>query len=59
MNAVIDLVEQLCKLSQSERKELYENMKPVLKHNQELILNMQELPSLDWTDYHEYLKYNL
>lgn len=59
INAVIDLVEQLCKLSQSERKELYENMKPVLKHNQELILNMQELPSLDWTDYHEYLKYNL
>jgi hypothetical protein len=46
-------------MSVEERKEIYEKMKPVLKHNQQLILDMEELPKLTWQDYNEYLKYEL
>jgi len=59
INAVADLIEQLSKLNQTQRKELHNKMKPVLKHNQQLILNLTEIPKLTWKDYHEYLKYVL
>ena len=59
INAVADLIEQLSKLNHTERKELYNKMKPTLKHNQELIRNLTEIPKLTWKDYHEYLKYEI
>ena len=34
-------------------------MRPVLQHNQQLILNLKEIPKLTWDDYHNYLKYHI
>ena len=59
LDEVINVLKKLCEMSVEDRKEMYEKMKPVLKHNQQLILDMEELPKLTWKDYNEYLKYEL
>ena len=59
LDEVINVLKKLCEMSVEDRKEMYEKMKPVLKHNQQLILDMEELPKLTWQDYNEYLKYEL
>jgi hypothetical protein len=59
LDEVINELKKLCEMSIEDRKEMYEEMKPVLKHNQQLILDMEELPKLTWQDYNEYLKYEL
>ena len=59
INAVIDVLKQLIKLNAQERQELWQRMIPTLQHNQQLILNLKEIPKLTWDDYHNYLKYNI
>lgn len=59
LDEVINVLKKLCEMSVDDRKEMYEKMKPVLKYNQQLILDMEELPKLTWQDYNEYLKYEL
>jgi hypothetical protein len=59
INAVIDLLKDLSKLNTQERQELWQKMIPTLKHNQQLIFNLKEIPKLTWEDYHNYLKYNI
>ena len=56
---VIKILKELCEMSVEDRKVMYEEMKPILKYNQQLILDMEELPKLTWNDYYEYLKYEL
>ena len=55
----IKVLKGLCELTVDQRKEMYNDMKPRLKYNQQLILDMKELPKLTWKDYNEYLKYEL
>ena len=38
---------------------LWQRMVPTLQHNQQLILNLEHIPRLTWSDYHKYLKYNI
>ena len=59
INAVIDVLKDLCKLNVKERHNLWQKMRPVLQHNQQLILNLKEIPKLTWDDYHNYLKYHI
>tara|TARA_B100000085_G_C18490513_1_gene491101 strand:- start:526 stop:1206 length:681 start_codon:yes stop_codon:yes gene_type:complete len=59
INAVIDVLKDLCKLNVKERHNLWQKMRPVLQHNQQLIFNLTEIPKLTWSDYHNYLKYNI
>jgi len=59
LDEVIKVLKGLCELDVEQRKEMYHEMKPILKHNQQLILEMEKLPRLTWKDYNEYLKYEL
>ena len=59
INAVIDVLKDLCKLNVKERHNLWQKMRPVLQHNQQLIFNLTEIPKLTWSDYHNYLKCNI
>tara|TARA_X000000950_G_scaffold287722_1_gene401236 strand:- start:334 stop:1581 length:1248 start_codon:yes stop_codon:yes gene_type:complete len=59
LDEVIKVLKGICELTVDQRKEMYNDMKPRLKYNQQLILDMEELPKLTWKDYHEYLKYEL
>ena len=56
---LIDVLKDLCKLNVKERHNLWQEMRPVLQHNQQLIFNLKEIPKLTWEDYHNYLKYNI
>lgn len=57
LDEVIKVLKGLCELTVEQRKEMYQEMKPTLKYNQQLILDMEELPKLTWDDYNEYLKF--
>jgi len=59
INAVIDVLKDLIKLNAQERQELWKRMVPTLKYNQQLILNLKEIPKLTWADYHNKLKYQI
>ena len=59
LDEVIKVLKGLCELNVDQRKEMYNEMKPRLKYNQQLILQMEELPKLTWNDYNEYLKFYL
>jgi hypothetical protein len=59
INAVIDVLNDLIKLNAQERQELWKRMVPTLKYNQQLILNLKEIPKLTWADYHNKLKYQI
>ena len=59
LDEVIKVLKGLCELTVDQRKEMYNDMKPRLKYNQQLILEMEELPKLTWKDYNEYLKFYL
>ena len=59
LDEVIKVLKGICELTVDQRKEMYNDMKPRLKYNQQLILDMEELPKLTWKDYNEYLKYEL
>ncbi|MDA9842978.1 hypothetical protein N9C44_00750 [bacterium] len=59
INAVTDLIKQLSELNAQEKQDLWQRMVPTLQHNQQLILNLKQIPRLTWADYHEYLKYNI
>lgn len=57
INAVIDVLKDLIKLNAQERQELWQKMVPTLQYNQQLILELKEIPRLNWSDYHNNLKY--
>ena len=59
INAVIEVLKQLSELNTQERQELWQKMVPTLQYNQQLIFNLKEIPKLTWSDYHNYLKYNI
>ena len=59
LDEVIKVLKGLCELTIEQRKEMFNEMKPVLKFNQQLILDLDELPILTWKDYYEDLKYEL
>ena len=37
LDEVIKILKELCEMSVEDRKQMYQNMKPILKHNQQLI----------------------
>jgi len=59
LDEVIKVLKGLCELTIEQRKEMFNEMKPILKFNQQLILDLDELPILTWKDYYEDLKYEL
>lgn len=59
INAVIDVLKDLIKLNAQEKQDLWQRMVPTLQYNQQLILNLKQIPRLTWEDYHNYLKYQI
>jgi len=48
---VITILEELCAKSHEEWKVINRKLIPILKHNQELMLNLTEVPTLNWNNY--------
>ena len=56
LDAVVSELHRICALSHNERQQMYWDMMPVLKFNQEHLLNMRHVPVLTIDDWHKYSK---
>ena len=51
ISRVITILTDLCNRNQSEWQVINRKLIPILKHNQELMLNLTEVPTLNWNNY--------
>ncbi len=51
INRVITILTDLCNKTPNEWHVLNRKLTPILKHNQEIMLNLSEIPSLTWKNY--------
>lgn len=51
LDRVITILEELCAKSHEDWRAINRKLTPILKHNQELMLNLTEVPTLTWNNY--------
>lgn len=56
LDAVVAELKRICELTPEERKQIYKELIPILKHNQQHLFNMKEIPTVNINDWEQYSK---